>query len=152
VTDRIILPNLASLFREAGQRWGDLPAFSTRGKEGFFRSVTYREWVERSLALATSLMELGVEARHHLAILADNRFEWILADAAIQFCGAADVPRASDITPAEIAYILDHSDVEVAFLENEEVLAKLLSVRNLLPKLKDVILMEAPGSIGEHDL
>ncbi len=152
MTGRIILPNLASLFREAGQRWGNLPAFSSRGREGLFRSVTYREWVDRSLALATSLMELGVEARDHLAILADNRFEWILADAAIQFCGAADVPRASDVTPPEIAYILDHSDVEVAFLENEEVLAKLLSVRNLLPKLRDVILMEASGSIGEHNL
>ena len=139
---RIILPNLASLFAEAGERWAGLPAFSSRRMDGSFQSVSYDQWVDRSFCLASALIELGVAARDHLAILSDNRFEWILADAAIQFCGAADVPRAADVTPAEIAYILDHADVGVAFVENESVLAKLSSVGGQLPKLRHVILME----------
>lgn len=138
---RIDSPNLASLFREAGRRWGDLPAFSSPRTDGTFHSVSFRGWNERAVALATALIELGVASRDHVAILSDNRFEWILADAAVQFCGAADVPRAADVTSEEIAYILDHADVCVAFVENASVLAKVESVRERLPKLRHLILM-----------
>ena len=141
MTGRIDSPNLASLIREAGERLGDLPAFSSRRPDGTFYSVPYLAWSDRSLALATALIELGVGARDHVAILSDNRFEWILADAAVQFCGAADVPRAADVTAEEIAYILGHANVGVAFVENEAVLAKVESVRDRLPGLRHLIVM-----------
>lgn len=150
MSGRIDSPTLASLFREAGDRWGDRPAFSTRGAGGKFHPVSYREWHDRSLALAEGLITLGVAARDHVAILSDNRFEWIQADAAVQFCGAADVPRAADVTAGEIAYILDHADVGVAFVENAVVLAKVQSVHGGLPKLRHLVVMDPdwvdPGS------
>ena len=135
MSGRIDSPHLASLFREAGDRWGERPAFATRQSDGSFCSVSYRGWRDRALALAEALIDLGVGARDHVAILSDNRFEWILADAAILFCGAADVPRAADITPREITYILDHADVGVAFVENAAVLSK---IRPLLPELPGI--------------
>ena len=100
------------------------------------------------MSLATALIELGMEHRDHIAILSDNRFEWILADAAVQFCGAADVPRAADVTADEIAYILDHADISVAFVENDAVLAKVESVRDRLPKLRHLILMDSAEGEG----
>ena len=150
MTGRISAPNLASLFAEAGSRWGQYPAFSTRRADGTFQSVSFRAWIDRSLALATALIELGVEARDHVAILSDNCFEWIMADAAVQFCGGADVPRAADVTESEIAYILDHADVEVAFVQNAGVLAKLESVRGQLPKLRHLILMSHGEKTGKE--
>lgn len=150
MTGRILSPNLASLFLEAGERWGDKPAFSTRRQDGTFRTVSYRELRERSVALATALMELdgkgkGVGAGDHVAILSDNGLEWILADAAVQLCGAADVPRSADVTGDEIAYIVGHADVGVAFVENTEVLARVEAVRDRLPKLRHLILMKGEG-------
>lgn len=147
---RIHSPNLASLFREAGERWGDLPAFSSRRSDGTFRAVSYRGWIDRSLSLATALIGLGVGPRDHVAILSDNCFEWILADAAVQFCGAADVPRAADVTSEEIVYILGHADISVAFVENGAVLAKVESVHDRLPKLRHLILMQEEGNAGGH--
>jgi long-chain acyl-CoA synthetase len=144
-TSRISAPNLASLFEGAGKRWGDCPAFSTRRTDGTFHAITYGQWHERSVALAAALIDLGVGPRDHVAILSDNRFEWILSDAAVQFCGAADVPRASDVTVGEIAYILEHADVEVAFVENADVLAKVESIRGNLPKLRHLVLMHPLG-------
>ena len=146
MTARISSPNLASLFAEAGDRWGDSPAFSSRRPDRTFYSVSYRVWRDRSLALAAALIELGVAARAHVAILSDNRFEWILADAAIQFCGAADVPRAADVTGEEIAYILAHADVEAAFVENAAVMKRVRLVRDRLPRLRHLILMERDGA------
>jgi len=142
MSGRISAPNLASLFREAGDRWGDKPAFATRQSDGSFRSVTYRSWRDRALDLAEALIELGVGARDHVAILSDNRFEWILADAAILFCGAADVPRAADITNAEITYILGHADVGVVFAENATVLAKVEPLLPGLPRIRHLIVMD----------
>ena len=143
---RISEPTLARIFARAGERWGERPAFATRRLDGSFRAVSYAQWHKRSLALAAALIELGVRPRDHVAILSDNRFEWILADAAIQFCGAADVPRAADVTEQEIAYILSHADVEVAFVETEAVLAKIAAVREKLPRLRHLILMERERS------
>lgn len=143
MSGRISAPNLASLFREAGDLWGDKPAFATRQSDGSFCSVTYRTWRDRALDLAEALIELGIDARAHVAILADNRFEWILADAAILFCGSADVPRAADITPAEIRYILGHADVGVVFVENDAVLAKVESLLSALPGIRHLIVMDA---------
>lgn len=143
MSGRISAPNLASLFREAGDRWGDKPAFATRQSDGSFRSVTYRAWRDRALDLAEALIELGVGARDHVAILSDNRFEWILADAAILFCGAADVPRAADITSSEITYILGHADVGVVFVENAAVLAKVESLLPTLPGIRHLVVMDA---------
>lgn len=149
---RIQSPNLASLFREAGERWGDSPAFSSRRADGTFHSVSYRGWIERSLALATALIEVGMGPRDHVAILSDNCFEWILADAAVQFCGAADVPRAADVTAEEIAYILDHADISVAFVENAAVLEKVESVRERIPKLRHLILMQGEVHAADRGL
>ena len=147
VTGRISAPNLASLFVEAGRRWNDHQAFSTRRPDGSFHPISYRQWCDRSLALATALIDLGVAARDHVAILSNNRFEWILADAAVQFCGAADVPRAADITEQEITYILDHADVEIVFVETPALLSKISDIRKHLPKLRHLILME---QVDEH--
>lgn len=142
MSGRISASNLASLFREAGDRWGDKPAFATRQSDGSFCSVTYRAWCDRALDLAEALIELGVGARDHVAILSDNRFEWILADAAILFCGAADVPRAADITLPEISYILGHADVGMVFVENADVLAKVESLQPALPGIRHIVVMD----------
>ena len=149
MTGRIKSPTLASLFREAGERWGDRPAFSSRCADGSFHAVSYREWRDCSLPLTEGLIALGVAARSHVAILSDNRLEWILADAAVQFCGAADVPRAADVTTDEISYILDHADVAVAFVENAAVLTKVMATIARLPKLRHIIVMDPAWTPSE---
>jgi long-chain acyl-CoA synthetase len=163
MSERLVAATIAELFLQAGKEWGSRPAFATRSprishpkrdkktdphriQERFFSSVSYRSWCDRASDLATALIDIGVAAREHVGLLSDNRFEWILADAAIQFCGAADVPRASDITPLEMSYILHHAEVQVLFLENEGVLEKLQSIRKQLPFLKTMILIEAPSN------
>jgi long-chain acyl-CoA synthetase len=56
--------------------------------------------------------------------------------------GAADVPRGSDSTVDEIQYILSHSDVRMAFVENQAQLGKLLSTKERIPNLETPIVMD----------
>lgn len=138
---RIIPDNLADLYRRAAEKYGDTPAFLRRTQKEGYIPCSYRELYETGLNLATALIDMGVGAREHVGLISDNRLEWILCDCGILLCGAADVPRGTDTTAGELAYILDHADVRLAFIENLSTLEKLESRRKELPKLKAVVLM-----------
>ena len=142
--------NIADLYRLAGDVFGDRPATARRDAAGNFNPVSYRSLYENAAALGTALVELGLQPRQNVAILADNRPEWMLCDAAVLLCGCADVPRAADTTEQEISYILGHSDAVFAIVENSKVLERLLSVRLALPGLKHIVLIEGepPENLG----
>ncbi len=124
MTPRPFPRNIAEHFRDAAASFGNAPGYATRRKDGTFAFTSFREVYERALDVATGLMDLGVEAREHVGLLADNRVEWIVCDGAVQLCGAADVPRGTDVTPSEIRYILEHADVRVCLVEHAAMLAK----------------------------
>jgi long-chain acyl-CoA synthetase len=68
--------------------------------------------------------------------------EWMQADHALLCIGAADVPRGSDSTAAEIEYILNHAECAISLAENQTQMEKILSVKKGLPKLKTMIIMD----------
>ena len=149
--------NLAEMYRQAAETFGDRPAFATRDKNKVYHPVSYREVYERGINLATALIDLGVAAREHVGLLADNRVEWIITDYAILIAGAADVPRGTDVTDADITYILPHSDAKVCFVENKAVLDKVEKNRSKLPNLKTIIMMDkdtpvSGGVLSLYDL
>ena len=134
--------NLAEVYRDSAEKFGRQPAFATRTKDHGFVALTFRELYEMGRKLATGLIDLGVAARDHVAILADNRQEWIIADYAIILCGAADVPRGADVTDGDIQYILQHSDAKVVFVENAVMLAKVQKNLSELPNVTHLIVMD----------
>lgn len=134
--------HLAELYAHAAEVFGDLPAFATRKEALRWEPVSFRELYERGLCLATALIDLGVEAREHVGLLGDNRYEWILADYGVQLCGAADVPRGRDVTDREIEYILDHAEARVSFVETRQLLQRIEPLRGKLPHLRTLILLE----------
>jgi long-chain acyl-CoA synthetase len=154
---RIYANTLAILFREAADRYSELPAFATKDAAGAYQSTSFRQLYEDGLALATALIDLGLRPRDHVGLLSDNRLEWILCDYGVILAGCADVPRGTDITPTEIAYILTHSDARFVFVENTSMLEKLDRERHSLRGIEKVILMDpklpAPsGALRVQDL
>jgi len=146
---RIHTGNLALLYQKASERFGQLPAFAIRESALRWRPVSYRELYRQGLDLATGLIELGVNARDHVGLFGDNRYEWILSDCAVQICGAADVPRGRDVSDAELVYIIDHANIKVTFVETEELQDRILSLRNQLPGLCEVILLDPKANLKE---
>jgi long-chain acyl-CoA synthetase len=141
--------NLADLYRLVGEVYADCPALAWK-EAGEYRSINFRELYERGCALGTALIQLGLQPREHVALLADNRPEWLVCDFAVLLCGAADVPRAADVTAQEISFIVAHSDSVIVIAENPAVLQRLLEVRASLPKVRHIILMhgEPPQGSG----
>jgi long-chain acyl-CoA synthetase len=146
---------LCQVYSNAALRYDGLPGFCRKDKSGAFVPLSFRETYERGLDLATSLIALGVEPREHVGLLSDNRLEWILSDYAILLAGAADVPRGTDITDAELIYILTHSDARFVFVENKAMLARVQHGRPQLPHLRGIIVMasdDIPAAEGVHRL
>lgn len=146
---RIIAPNLAALYLKAAEQYDELPAFATRRSALNWTPVSFHDLCERGLDLATGLIGLGVESRDHVGLFSDNRLEWILADYAIQFCGAVNVPRGRDVTDGELLYILDHAGIEVAFVESRKLCARIGALRKKLPRLRELILLEPESDSGD---
>jgi len=135
--------NLAEMYAHSARDFATNPAFATRDKETkLWKSVNYAELYELGLNLATALIDLGVKAKDHVALLADNRLEWIIADYGILLTGAADVPRGTDVTDQDIQYIVSHSGAQVVFVEHLEMLKKFEHNRKKIPGIKHVILMD----------
>lgn len=149
MSHRIIAPNIAVLHRRAAERFESLPAFATRETPLKWKPVSYRELYERGLNLATGLIEIGVEARDHVGLFSDNRYEWILADYGVQLSGAADVPRGTDITDDELVYIINHANIRVTFVETEELQDRVLRLRREMPHLEEIILLDPEGRVKD---
>jgi long-chain acyl-CoA synthetase len=139
---KVTSQNLAEVYRNSADKFGEKLAFLTRNRDKKFEGMTFGELYDAGIQLASALIELGVEAREHVAILADNRAEWILADYGVLLCGAADVPRGTDVTDGDIQYIISHADAKVVFVENETVLARVLKNLQHLPKVRLLIVMQ----------
>ena len=144
--------SIADLYRLAAEAYGELPAQAWRERSADFQTRSYRALYDEACALATAFIGLGLQAREHVAIISDNRSEWLLCDAAVLLCGAADVPRAADTTEQEISFIVAHSDSVLLIAENKHVLQRVLAVRAALPKVKHVVLIEGEPPAGSDVL
>ncbi len=150
-TDRRIYDrsrNIADLYRLAAEEYGDLPVLARRINGGDYAPQTYREFYTEACALAAAFVELGLKPREHVALISDNRPEWLLCDAAVLLCGCADVPRAADVTEQEISFIVAHSDSVLLLAEDNSVLSRVLAVRAALPKVKHIVLLEGEPPAG----
>ena len=107
-----------------------------------FRSVTYMELQQRIRSLAASLKRIGVKRGDIIAIISDNRAEWLVSDMAILALGAIDTPRGRDAMDYEIEYILKETDAELAFVENYEMAKRIASMRGSLPLLKRLVIID----------
>lgn len=135
------LTNLAELYAFAAREYAQEKSFLTRTGDRF-DGPTYAELYAQGLDLAAALADsCQLAPREHVAILADNRLEWILCDYAVILNGAVDVPRGTDATEQDIQYIVDHAGCRIAIVENQTVWAKLVAVTDKLPQLEHVILM-----------
>src|SRR5947209_1733839 len=69
---------------------------------------------------------------------------------AAQALGAVPVPIYSDSVAEEMAYILDHAEVRIAVVEDQEQVDKLLSIRDRLPRLS-LIVYDEPRGLRDYD-
>jgi len=115
-------------------------------KGGKWIPVTWAENQETCKKISRSLMALGVGRDDKVNILSWTRLEWIQIDIATVSIGAVIVGIYPNSLPDDCAYIIDHSDAVVLFVENKDQLDKITEVRRKLPNLKHIVIIDGESS------
>jgi long-chain acyl-CoA synthetase len=118
---------------------------------GVWRELTWREYHEHVRATACLLAELGVRAGDHVAILSDNRPEWLFADLGAQALGARSVGIYQTNPPADVAYVLRDSGSVELFCEDQEQVDKAVAIAAETPSVRHVVVFEPRGTAGTGD-
>ena len=134
--------NIPLLLKSKVEKCGNSNLQAAKNSEGKLETFTYAEVYETMMAFTLGLRTLGVKRGSNVALISDNRKEWLVTDFAIQFLGAADVPRGCDSMGGEIRFIINFADCEIAFLENGKQLAKVMEKVSEVPALKSVVLYD----------
>jgi len=121
-------------------------AVALRQKDyGIWQSVTWREYEEQARAFGLGLAARGLSRGGHVAILSENRKEWVFAQLGANMVGAVAVGIYPTSPAAEVEYLLQASDAEVVVCEDQEQLDKVLEVRDRLPRLQQLVVIDARG-------
>lgn len=106
--------------------------------EGKWQSISTQEFIKLAMQLTAGMYNLGLQKGDKIAMVSANRPEWHIADLAILQGGMINVPLYPTITVEEYAYILNHSESKLIFVENEELLHKVLEAQKQVPSLKHI--------------
>lgn len=135
---------LPKLFRKRYTEDGDGIAMREKSL-GIWRSITWRDYGEISRNIGQGLMAMGLERGETVAILSETNKEWMFADLAAIGAGAASSGIYTTDSAKQLEYIVNDSDTVFLFVENEEQLDKYLQVRDSVPSLRKVIIMDLEG-------
>jgi long-chain acyl-CoA synthetase len=133
---KLLLHNAERLGGRAALREKDL---------GIWRETSWRRYGERVRDFSLGLVALGLERGGKVAVIGDNRPEWVIAELAAQSAGAASIGIYQDSNLTEVAYIIDHCDARFVVAEDQEQVDKILDMIDQLPKVAHVVYADPRG-------
>jgi long-chain acyl-CoA synthetase len=119
--------------------------------EGSYKGISYSDLRSRVETFANGLASLGIERGDRVAIVSENRPEWIIADQAIVALGAVGVPLYPTMTSKQIEFIFNDAGVKLAIVSNQFQLNKVMRAYPDIKCLEKVILIVEKGPIPEPD-
>jgi long-chain acyl-CoA synthetase len=139
------------MFQATVERRAPSPAMLFRGG-GNWNTISWEQYAKGVKRIAGFLLAEGFKHGDRGAILSYNRPQWHIADIAIQHVGGCVVGIYVTNSPSQCQYIIDHSEAPVLFVENRDQLAKILEVREDLPRLRRVVLINDDTRESDGDL
>ncbi len=139
------LQTIAELVPRAVARFGDRTAIRYK-RDGAWQDVTYAELADTVTDIGLGLIDLGIGAGERFCILANTRPEWSYVDLAATSAGTVVVPIYQTNSPEECHWVLSDSEACAVVCEDATQLAKIAAIRERLPNLRTVIVIDAPSS------
>ena len=132
------------LFRARCQQWASQAALRHK-KKGIWASISWAQYFDQARAVGLALHSLGLQRGEAIAILSENRPEWLFADFGAQCMGILSTGIYPTSSPEQVQYVLQDAAVRVLFVENQEQYDKALSVRNNCPALQHIVITDLKG-------
>ncbi len=124
---------------------GNKPALHAMTGESSWIDTTFGEYAANVAKVAAGLTAAGVGAGDRVLLMMRNipDFHWF--DTAAQFVRATPVSIYNSSSPEEIQYLSGHAEAEVAILEDDTFLQRMLAVRDQLPNLQRIYVLNPPS-------
>ena len=136
---------VGEMFLKRVERDGDKPAFYYK-QGGEWQVCGWNAFQWQAGMVASSLLGLGLQIQDKVCVVGSTGPEWCYCDIGGLLAGAVTLGAYPTLTPKQLAYILDHADTKVAFVEGIEEINKILARRDELTKLEKVIVWNTTGA------
>ncbi len=134
--------NLADVVWANAERFSDVVSFR-RQVDGTWLDVTAKDFAAQVLAVAKGMAQAGIAPGDRIGLMSKTRYEWTLIDFAIWAAGAVTVPIYDTSSAEQVHWILSDSAAKGVFVETDEHLATLESVKGRLDTLEHTWQIEA---------
>ncbi|MCW8822977.1 MAG: long-chain fatty acid--CoA ligase, partial [Ignavibacteriaceae bacterium] len=105
-----------------------------------YKGISYKELKDETDLFAYGLVELGLKKNDSVALISENRPEWVYADFAMQMLGIINVPLYPSLTSDSIEYILNDSESKAILVSTGFQLNKVLKIIKNCKHLKQIII------------
>jgi long-chain acyl-CoA synthetase len=133
------------LLVELDRRYGDRRIAVQEKRYGIWQSHTFRQLHTRVRDFAHGLASLGVGPGEVVAVLGDNRPEWLISELAAQSLGACTVGIYPTSVGEEVVHVLTDGQVKVVVVEDQEQVDKIIELKDRLPNIETVIYYDTRG-------
>ena len=137
--------NLFDLLDDRAKRDPEGAMIEYKGDDGTWHPYSAQVFRDMVIDLAKGLVGLGVNKGDSVAIVSRTRWEWTALDMAIMSIGALTVPVYETNSASQVSWIFNDSKVTLAIAEDDGQRDKIESVRDEVPTLRNVFVIEAGG-------
>ena len=137
--------NLFDLLDNRAKRDPEGVMIEYKGDDGTWQPYSAQVFRDMVIDLAKGLIGLGVNKGDSVAIVSRTRWEWTALDMAIMSIGALTVPVYETNSASQVSWIFNDSKVTLAIAEDDGQRDKIESVRDEVPTLRNVFVIEAGG-------
>ncbi len=136
------------LLQRNAEWYGDRKVAMREKEFGIWQEFTWKEYRDHVKYFSLGLVSLGLSRGDKVAVIGDNRPEWVWAEVAAQAAGAVPLGLYQDSTLKEVSYVIDHSDSTFVVAEDQEQVDKILDMQEQLPKVRHVVYADPRGMRG----
>ena len=118
-----------------------------RKEHGIWKRISWKAYGEKVLETGAAMIALDIRPGERVAILGDNRPEWLFCHLAAMAIGCVTCGVYSTSAPDQVNYVVGHSESRILFVENEEQVDKVLQI---LPDIsvKQIVVWDPKGLWG----
>jgi long-chain acyl-CoA synthetase len=128
---------IPALFLDAVRTHDKLDALRQQ-RRGLYEAMSHREALAAVKAATSGLLASGLSKGDRIALLSENRIEWVIADLAILSAGCVTVPIYATLPANQVEYILRDSEARAVFVSCRAQFDKIASIASRLPGLQHV--------------
>src|SRR5688572_9857105 len=139
-----VMNTLPKQLRENATIFADKMALREK-RFGIWQSLTWQQYLHRVRNFALGLHDMGFGKHDRIAIIGDNRPEWVISELAAQALGGASMGIYQDSVVEEVAYLATAINARFIVAEDQEQVDKLLGIWDNLTTLQAIIYYDPRG-------